>query len=103
MNQSIRRIQHFCKHGEGSFSGSLKCQHAVLWNLQLISLAGKHLGNSFRDAHPQVDWDHLDHLCREVIGDPWQPERDSIWECVHAELPELHHGIQSIINERQIK
>lgn len=102
INQSIHHINHFRKAARGE-PESLEYQHAILWNLELISLACRHMTRTFKDEHPEVDWRRLDHLCAQVIGDPWDFDRQHVWQCVREELPPLEHKIRGILNECQIK
>ncbi len=103
MNQSVRHIKQYCKRGYGSFSDSIQRQHAVLWNLELISLASRHLPKAFRERYHEVDWERLDHLCKFVIGDPWEVKRESVWRYVDEELPQLEHQIRNVLTECQMK
>ncbi|MFW6188896.1 MAG: DUF86 domain-containing protein [Planctomycetota bacterium] len=103
MNQCIGHVQQFAKRGRSEFVGNLMLQHAVLWNIQLVSVAARHLSDEAREMHPDVDWKRVERLCHDVIGDPWDVRAERVWECINGELPALKHQIREIILERQVK
>ncbi len=103
LNQAINRIEQLTRHGENEFMDSMAMRHAVLWNMELISLAARHLSEHDRKAHPDIDWDHLCHLCHDVIGNPWEVDNHKVWNFVSEELPDLKHQVRAILAERSMK
>ena len=97
MNQSIGHIEKLISKGRGALMESMVVQHAVLWNLELISLAARQLTDEVREEHPQVDWDHMCKLSREVIGNPWEVDNDKLWQCIEQDLPTLRHHVKEIL------
>jgi uncharacterized protein with HEPN domain len=82
---------------------SMVTRHAVLWNLELLSVAGRKLSQEEKDEHPEVDWEHVCTLSRDVIGNPWEVDDQRVWECVEKELPPLRHQIREILVSRLMK
>jgi uncharacterized protein with HEPN domain len=103
MNQTMGHVIQFAKAGRAEFMASMQLQHAILWNLQLVSVAARHLSAEERQMHPDVDWSHVCSLCHEVIGDPWDVSPQKVWNCVQEELPELRHQVREILIDRQHK
>ncbi len=103
MNQCIVHIEEFTKKGRPAFMESMAIRHAVLWNLELLSVAARRLSKQEKEEHPQVDWDHLCNLSRQVIGNPWEVDEQKVWECVENETPALMHQIREILISRLVK
>ncbi len=103
LNQAIGHIEQFVRHGRDEFMNSMAVRHAVLWNLELVSLAARHLSEHERKGHPEIDWEHLRHLCHDVIGNPWEVDSNKVWQCVTEELPDLKHRVRAILAERSMK
>ncbi|MGD2174306.1 MAG: DUF86 domain-containing protein [Candidatus Brocadiaceae bacterium] len=103
MNQSMAHIMHYARAGRTAFMDSRRLQHATLWNVYLVSVAARHLSDGLRRGHPEVDWDHVCALARDVVQDPWDFDRSQVWGCIQEELPELRRTLKRIINEAHRK
>jgi len=103
MNQCIGRIMKYSHEGRSAFMASLETQDAVVWNLALIGAAVKRLSKDARKTHPEVDWGHIIGMFADLMENPWDYDREKVWECCEHELPELRHELRGILVSRHVK
>lgn len=78
------------------FVADEKTFDAVLRNLELIGEAVKHLPDSMRRQHPEVDWRKIAGLRDIVIHEYFGLDLEIVWDVVAREIPELHAQLNLI-------
>lgn len=67
---------------------------AVVYNLQIISEAVKHIPPKIRDRYPQVEWRKIVRL-RDIVAHAYFTIDDQIvWDIIQNKLLDLHNNIE---------
>ena len=103
MNQCMMRIQKYVDDGRSTFMESMLVQHATLWEMVLLCEAAKAISDEMKVLHPEVNWQHVCGLTDFLIQSPWTVDRSKVWDCVEAELPNLHHHVKDMLTNRHLK
>ncbi len=97
MHQRMRLVERMAGQGRAVFMGSETVRDAVLWNLELICLAARRISQQQRRDWHGLDWDQLCALTKTVIGDPWQPDHERIWQWLEKDLPVVEREVSHIL------
>ena len=103
MSQCINRALKYAEGGRSTFLGSLMAQDAVIWNLALIGKAAGQVSDEEKNTHPEVDWGCIKEFCADLLGNPWDYDRDRLWRCIEQELPVLQHDLRGILVASHLK
>ncbi|MCG3139215.1 MAG: hypothetical protein HDKAJFGB_00077 [Anaerolineae bacterium] len=83
--------------GYEDFSNDAKTFDAVVFNLEVIGEAVKHIPNEFRTRYPDVDWKRIAGL-RDIIAHGYFGlNRQILWDVVQNRVPELLRNIRQIL------
>lgn len=81
------------------FNADAKTFDAVVFNLEVIGEAVKHIPNELRTRYPQVDWKRIAGL-RDVIAHGYFGlNRQLLWDIVQNRVPELLVNVNQILDE----
>lgn len=80
------------------FEADSKTVDAVLRNLEIIGEAVKGVPQSFREAHPGVEWRKIAGLRDVLIHHYYGVNMNIIWDILTNELPRLEEGVRSILS-----
>jgi uncharacterized protein with HEPN domain len=74
---------------------------AILYNLQIIGEAAKHISDDIKKKHPDVEWRKIaglrDIVAHEYIG----ISLEIVWDILQNKLPSLHSAINLVMEESQ--
>ena len=79
------------------FAGNTVLRYAVEQQLAVIGEAARQVSTSFRQAHPEIDWDALVSRRNLIIHDYGEITAQRLWNVVHRELPRLVAAIEPLI------
>jgi len=69
--------------------------------IEIIGEASKKIDDEFKSLHPHIEWKKMagtrDHLIHHYFGIDY----DILWNIIENKIPELHHSICEILNEKQ--
>jgi uncharacterized protein with HEPN domain len=98
MLKSINKIERYTKgmNREQLIANELTFD-AVVYNLQIIGEAVKHIPPEIRDRYPQVEWRKIAGL-RDIVAHAYFTIDDQIvWDIIQNKLLDLHNNIEQII------
>ena len=71
---------------------------AVLFNLQIIGEAAKHLPDEFRNRHKEIEWRKVagfrDMIAHEYFG----VSMEIVWDIIQNNIPELKKAIEGLLD-----
>lgn len=97
MHQRMRLVERLTREGRAAFMGSETVRDAILWNLELICLAARHVSPEQRKDWQTLDWQQLCALTRTVIGSPWDPDHERIWNWLEEDLPAVERQVSHLL------
>jgi len=97
MVQSMGHIRQVARQGLSSLMESVAARDATLWNIYLVSRAARRISDERKKAHPEIDWEALAMLSRNIIGDPWSVDVGKVGEYVENQLPDLRERLQRVL------
>lgn len=95
---SINKIERYTK---GMNQEQLRANEltfdAVVYNLQIIGEAVKHLPPEIRERYPQMEWRKMAGL-RDIVAHAYFAIDDQIvWDIIQNKLSALHHNVGQIL------
>jgi len=72
---------------------------AILYNLQIIGEAAKHISDDVRKIYPDVEWRKIAGLRDIVAHEYYGISLEIIWDVIQNKLPPLHTAIIKILEE----
>jgi uncharacterized protein with HEPN domain len=97
---SINKIERYTKgmNREQLIADELTFD-AVIYNLQIIGEAVKHIPLEIRDRYPQLEWRKIASL-RDIVAHAYFAIDDRIvWDIIQNKLVDLHNNIKQIISD----
>jgi uncharacterized protein with HEPN domain len=78
-----------------------KTTEAVVWNLQVIGEAAKHIPEEIRARYPDVPWRDMAGL-RDIIAHQYFGLKlDVIWKVIQNDLPGVEQRIRAILEQQE--
>ena len=74
-------------------------RRAFVRSLEIIGEATKNLPESFRAAHPQVEWRSMARMRDRLIHGYFGVDYELVWEVVQTKIPQLRYVLQQILPE----
>ena len=94
--ECIARIEQYTKAGRSEFMASTLVQDGVIRNLQTLGQSVLKLSESFKSAHPDVDWKSIIGLRNVLVHDYLGVSVTRVWEIVERDLPALKAKVLAI-------
>lgn len=82
-----------------SFLADETLRRAFVRSLEVIGEATKNLPESFRAAHPQVEWRSMARMRDRLIHGYFGVDYELVWGVVQEKIPGLHRELQRILQE----
>lgn len=97
MLEAARRAETFVEGmTEAAFLDDIKTQSAVLHQLTVLGEAVRRVSQSFRDAHPGIQWKEMAGLRSRIVHDYDEIDLDEVWNILKKDLPSLIPRIEAI-------
>lgn len=74
-------------------------QRAFVRSLEVIGEATKNLPESFRAAHPEVEWRPMARMRDRLIHGYFGVDHELVWEVVQTKIPDLHKRLLQLLAE----
>ena len=100
MDDCISRIREFTAQGNEPFTTSKLIQDAFLRNLQILAQSSQRLSESFKEAHPDIEWREMLAFRNILVHDYLGVDLDQVWQVEERELPVLKRHISTMLEER---
>ncbi len=84
---------------EEAFLADETLRRAFVRSLEIIGEATKNLPESFRTAHPQVEWRPMARMRDRLIHGYFGVDYELVWEVVQTKIPALRNALQQILLE----
>jgi uncharacterized protein with HEPN domain len=72
---------------------------AVLFNLEVLGEAAKHIPEEVRERYPTIEWRSISGLRNIIVHEYFRLNLRIIWDTVQNELPALRRSIADILAE----
>lgn len=96
--ECLARIEQYTKAGQTEFIASTLIQDGVIRNLQTLGQSVLKLSETFKVAHPEVDWKSIVGLRNVLVHDYLGVSMARIWEIIAQDLPDLKAKLLAIRN-----
>lgn len=101
--ESAELIKKYAKgYTKKRFSSDEKNKDAVIRRFEVIGEAVKHLPNSFRKKHKEVDWKKISGMRDVLIHEYFGVNIDKVWKTIKKDIPDLENKISKILAELKI-
>lgn len=98
---SIEKIEQYKKSTAFSTLGENQLiLDAILYNLQIIGEAAKHVSNDVRNKYPDVEWRKIAGLRDIVAHEYFGISLEIVWDVLENKLPPLNNAIKKILQEK---
>lgn len=74
-------------------------RRAFVRSLEIIGEATKNLPESFRAAHPQIEWRPMARMRDRLIHGYFGVDYELVWDVVQEKIPDLHRELHRILQE----
>lgn len=88
IDDAVRKLAATRERGRVAFGNSLDAQDATVQRLTSIAASVRTLPKTFREQHPQIRWDALEHLTAELFSYQ-RLDVDLFWNFLTGDLPAL--------------
>jgi len=98
MLEAIEKIERYT-HGlsrEDLWQDDLVAD-AVVRNLEVIGEAARHVPETLRAAHPEIDWRRVVGLRNVVVHEYFAIDLDVVWVVVEKHLPKLKQVVRAML------
>jgi uncharacterized protein with HEPN domain/predicted nucleotidyltransferase len=96
---AIARIEEYVADGRERFLAETVRQDGVVWQLELIGEATKHLSPELRDRHPEAVWRGMTGSRDRRVHGYMEVDLDVVWRVTQQSLPDLKPRIEAILEE----
>ena len=72
-------------------------QHALTMSLITIGECANHLSDSFKDAHPEIEWLQIIGVRNIAAHGYWQLNMEQIWQATVSDIPNLKRFMDRIL------
>lgn len=70
---------------------------AILYEIQIVGEASKHLSETFRQAHPEIPWRAIAAMRNIIVHTYNAIDDDEVWQVVARDIPALIAVIEPLI------
>ncbi len=71
------------------YEADLKTKHAVERNFEIIGEAVSRISETYRNAHPNIEWRILKDFRNFIIHDYFGIDNQIVWDTIAYKLPDL--------------
>lgn len=71
----------------------------IIYHLQLLGEAARHLPDELRNANPDIPWKPIISMRNVLIHEYFTLSNETIWNTVERDLPVLKQRIVAILND----
>jgi uncharacterized protein with HEPN domain len=97
----LAEVDYLIQHSQDllieQFQADETLQRAFVRSLEIIGEASKNVPESFRAAHPDVEWRAMAGMRDRLIHGYFSVDYDLVWDIVTRRIPDLRHQIARIL------
>jgi len=82
-----------------TFLSDATLRRAFVRSLEIIGEATKQLPDTFRAAHPEVDWRPMAGMRDRLIHAYFGVDYELVWEVVQVQVPQLRQALEAILSD----
>ena len=98
--ESINLIDEFLAgYDAGNFINDRKTIFAVLWCLNVLGEAAKHIPASMREKFPEIPWEEMTGMRDKVVHAYFGINLDVVWDTAKQDLPQVKQLIKKALDE----
>ncbi len=97
MSECLTDIAEYTEGGREAFTASKMIQDAVLRKLQIMVQSSMQLSATFREQHPEIEWDKMRGFRNFVVHEYLQIDLSAVWNLVERDLPPLREAVSKAI------
>jgi uncharacterized protein with HEPN domain len=72
-------------------------RHAVSYDLQVIGEAAYKVSDTFKDAHPEIDWFKIIGLRHRIVHDYRRIDDETLWRITQKYVPPLIDTLNKLV------
>jgi uncharacterized protein with HEPN domain len=84
---------------EEDFLKDHRTQDAVVWRVQVIGEAARHINEEMRGRYPEIEWRKIIGMRNFLIHEYFGIDVKLVWRTVQTKIPELKRVIGSLLDE----
>jgi uncharacterized protein with HEPN domain len=73
----------------------------VVYRLQVIGEAARHISDEFQKRHPQIDWSDIIGMRHRLVHGYLDIDYDVVWNTVTIDLPRLIAELDGIVTRKK--
>lgn len=92
-------VEYTAGFSDERFFADRRTVEAVVWNLQIIGEAAKHVPEEIRCRYPDLPWRNMAGLRNVIVHQYFGIKLDVIWKIIQNDVPILINGIRVILEQ----
>ena len=80
------------------FLADRQLRDAVVYNLQIIGEAAYKVSDTFKEAHPEIDWFKITGLRHRIVHDYRHVDDETLWRITQKYVPPLIEELRKILD-----
>lgn len=98
-DHSLEIAEHIQGLSYDSFFEDRRTLKAVLYSLQVIGEAAKHVPEDVRTRYAEVPWRRISGMRDVIVHGYFALEKKIVWDVVHRDLPDLRAQVERMLAE----
>lgn len=94
---AIEKIQRYTPSGQAALAQDEMRQAAMLRLTGIVGEAARHVGETVRQARPEVPWRAITGMRQRVVRSSLEVDAQVLWDFVTIEIPKLLPQIRAIL------
>ena len=99
IRNAISEIRQWTSKGEIEFKQDIVLIKATLYNLQTLAESTSLLPETWKNEHPEVDWNGIKSFRNFLAHQYMEIDTDTIWDVVTRDLSELEVAVEAIASD----
>jgi uncharacterized protein with HEPN domain len=98
---AARIIQKIRDKARDDFEHDLDLKDLVVYRLQVIGEAARHISDEFQHRHPQIDWSDIIGMRHRLVHGYLDIDYDVVWDAATIDLPRLVVELKGIVTHKE--
>ncbi len=98
--EAIGRIEQFIANVKADeFFGDEKTKNAVVWNIEIIGEAAKHIPRQIKQKYKEIPWSDMSKMRDKISHAYFGIRYEIVWNVANERLPKIKPTIEKILRE----